>query len=155
MCETRGAGSFYCGASFGGWCLAGGFLEWLCEIGITCLAALRSYTLFGLSGCVVKFSFLLTFSAKIVFVNKIITIVPLLYCSTKQFLSPTTSKTASVFWCGRCVWCGVGSSMSASVLYAIENQRLQSTTAKLHERASIQSGKKYQNSRNIKEKLAL
>jgi len=70
---------------------------WLCEIGITCLAALRSYTLFGLSGCVVEFSFLLTFSAEIVFINTIITIVPLLYCSTKQFLSPTTSKTASVF----------------------------------------------------------
>ena len=45
--------------------------------------------------------------------------------------------------------------MSASVLYAIENQRLQSTTAKLHERASIQSGKKYQNSRNIKEKTRI
>ncbi|MFU0535633.1 hypothetical protein ACMZ7X_00070 [Gardnerella swidsinskii] len=73
------------------------FFVGLREIGITCLAALRSYTLFGLSGCVVKFSFLLTFSAKIVFINKIITIVPLLYCSTKQFLSPTISKTASVF----------------------------------------------------------
>ena len=47
-----------------GWCLAGGFLAWLCEIGITCLAALRSYTLFGLSGCVVKFSFLVTFFQK-------------------------------------------------------------------------------------------
>ena len=44
-----------------GWCLAGGFLAWLCEIGITCLAALRSYTLLGLSVCLVKFSFLLTF----------------------------------------------------------------------------------------------
>ena len=53
-------------------------------MGVTCLAALRSYTLFGLSGCVVKFSFLVTFSAKIVFVNKIITIVPLLYCSTSN-----------------------------------------------------------------------
>ena len=41
-------------------------------IGITCLAALRSYTLFGLSGCIVKFSFLLTFSAKIVFIKKIL-----------------------------------------------------------------------------------
>ena len=53
------------GASFG-WCLAGGFLALLCDIGITCLAALRSYTLFGLKGCGVKFSFLLTFSAEIV-----------------------------------------------------------------------------------------
>ena len=35
-------------------------------VGVTCLAALRSYTLFELSGCIVKFSFLLTFSAKIV-----------------------------------------------------------------------------------------
>ena len=65
-------------------------------MGVTCLAALRSYTLFGLSGCVVKFSFLLTFSAKIVFVNEIITIVPLLYCSTKQHPPLTTSKAASV-----------------------------------------------------------
>ena len=105
---------------------------WLCEIGITCLAALRSYTLFGLSGCVVKFSFLLTFSAKIVFVTKIITIVPLLYCSTKQFLSPTTSKTASVLWYGRCVWCSVRNSTDASVLYAINIQRQQSNTVKVY-----------------------
>ena len=113
-----------------GWCLAGGFLAWLCEIGITCLAALRSYTLFGLSGCVVKFSFFTYFLSKIVFVNKIITIVPLLYCSTKQFLSPTISKTASVFWCGGCVWCGVCSSMNASVHYAINTQRPPSFSAK-------------------------
>ena len=43
------------------WRLAGGSLKWLCEIGITCLAALRSYTLFGLSGCVVEFIFYLLF----------------------------------------------------------------------------------------------
>ena len=79
--------------------------------------ALHSYTLFGLSGCVVKFSFLLTFSAEIVFVNEIITIVPLLYCSTKQRPPLTTNKAASVFWCGRCVWCGVRSSNDASVRY--------------------------------------
>ena len=93
-----------------------GFFAWLCEIGITCLAALRSYTLFGLSGCVVKFSFFSYFLSKIVFVNKIITIVPLLYCSTKQFLSPTTSKTASVLWCGMSAWSGTCSSNDASVL---------------------------------------
>ena len=100
--------------------------------GVTCLAALRSYTLFGLSGCVAKFSFLLTFSAKIVFVNKIITIVPLLYCSTKQFLSPTISKTASVFWCGRSAWCDVCSSNDASVLCTVGNQCLQSINVKVH-----------------------
>ena len=55
-----------------GWCLAGGFLVWLCDIGITCLAALRSYTLLGISGCIVKFSFLLTFSAEIVFIKKVL-----------------------------------------------------------------------------------
>ena len=47
-----------------GWRLAGVLSVWLCEIGITCLAALRSYTLFGLSGCIVKFSFLVTFLRK-------------------------------------------------------------------------------------------
>ena len=99
-----------------GWRLAGGFLCRVASGGVACLAALRSYTLFGLSGCVVKFSFLLTFSAEIVFVNEIITIVPLLYCSTKQFLSPTRKFTHSYFWCGRCVWCGVSSSNDASVL---------------------------------------
>ena len=103
------------GASFG-WCLAGGFLALLCDIGITCLAALRSYTLFGLKGCVVKFSFLLTFSAKIVFINKIITIVPLLYCSTKQFLSHTTNKAASALWYGNSFLCCVCNSMSVNVL---------------------------------------
>ena len=66
-------------------------------VGVTCLAALRSYTLLGLNGCVVKFSFLLTFSAKIVFVNKIITIVPLLYCSTKQHPPLTRKFTTVVF----------------------------------------------------------
>ena len=54
------------------------------RVGVTCLAALRSYTLFGLNGCIVKFSFLVTFSAKLVICQKDITIVPLLYCSTKQ-----------------------------------------------------------------------
>ena len=80
-----------------GWRLAGGFLCRVASGGVACLAALRSYTLFGLSGCVVKFSFLLTFSAEIVFIITIITIVPLLYCSTKQHPPLTTSKTASVF----------------------------------------------------------
>ena len=108
-------GSHYCGASFG-WCLAGGFLAWLCDIGITCLAALRSYTLLRLIGCIVKFSFLLTFSAEVVIYQKGITIVPLLYCSTKQFLSPTTSKTASVLWYGKSAWHDVCSSTDASVL---------------------------------------
>ena len=76
------------------WCLAGGFLVWLCEIGITYLAALRSYTLFGISGCGVKFSFLLTFSAEIVFIKKIITIAPLLYCSTSNsYLTLVNSPT--------------------------------------------------------------
>ena len=68
------------------------------RVGVTCLAALRSYTLLGLSGCVVKFSFLLTFSAKIVFVNKIITIVPLLYCSTKQH--PPSLPVKPLVFCG-------------------------------------------------------
>ena len=95
--------------------MAGGFLCVVVMGGVTCLAALRSYTLFGLSGCVVKFSFLLTFSAKIVFVSKIITIVPLLYCSTKQHPPLTTSKTASVLWCGRSAWSGECSSTDASV----------------------------------------
>ena len=80
------------------WRLAGRFLEWLCEIGITYLAALRSYTLFGLSGCIVKFSFLITFSAEIVFINKIITIVPLLYCSTSNSYLPLLVKPL-VFCC--------------------------------------------------------
>ena len=103
------------------------------RVGVTCLAALRSYTLFGLSGCVVKFSFfLLTFSAKIVFVNKIITIVPLLYCSTKQHPPLTTSKTASVLWYGRSAWCSVCNSTDASVIYAINTQRLQSINVKVH-----------------------
>ena len=138
-----------------GWCLAGGFLKWLCEIGITSATtcfraqsvaresnserelarkvqwtfrassaewrlamrtALRSYTLFGLSGCVVKFSFLLTFSAKIVFVNKIITIVPLLYCSTSNSYLPYVNSNHSCFWYGRSAWYGVCSSNGASVL---------------------------------------
>ena len=98
------------------WRLAGGFLECLCDIGITYLAALRSYTLFGLSGCVVKFSFLLTFSAKIVFVNKIITIVPLLYCSTSNSYLPYVNSNHSCFWYGRSAWYGVCSSNGASVL---------------------------------------
>ncbi len=60
--------------------------------------ALRSYTLLELKGCIVKFSFLLTFSAKIVFINKIITIVPLLYCSTKQH-PPSLLVKPLVFLC--------------------------------------------------------
>ena len=59
--------------------------------------ALHSYTLFGLSGCVVKFSFFTYFLLKIVFVNKIITIVPLLYCSTKQQPPLTRKFTHSCF----------------------------------------------------------
>ena len=43
----------------------------LCVVGVACLAALRSYTLFGLSGCIVKFSFLLTFFQKYLFIKKI------------------------------------------------------------------------------------
>ena len=78
------------------WRLAGGFLECLCDIGITYLAALRSYTLFGLSGCIVKFSFLITFSAEIVFINKIITIVPLLYCSTSNSYLPLVNPLTVV-----------------------------------------------------------
>ena len=101
-------------------------------VGVTCLAALRSYTLLGLNGCVVKFIFLLTFSVKIVFVNKIITIVPLLYCSTKQHPPLTTSKTASVLWYGRSAWLDVCSSNNASVHYAINTQRQQSINTKVH-----------------------
>ena len=96
--------------------MAGGFLCVAVMCGVACLAALRSYTLFGLSGCVVKFSFLLTFSAKIVFVNKIITIVPLLYCSTKQHPPLTRKFTHGCFWCGRkSVWCDACSGTDVSV----------------------------------------
>ena len=88
------------------WHLAGRFLEWLCEIGITCLAALRSYTLFGLSGCVVEFSFLLTFSAEVVICQKDINIAPLLYCSTSNsYLSLVNSPTVFLVWQEEClVW---------------------------------------------------
>ena len=79
------------------WCLAGGFLVWLCEIGIACLAALRSYTLFKLKGCIVKFSFLLTFSAKIVIYQRDITIAPLLYCSTSNSYLPLVNSLKVVF----------------------------------------------------------
>ena len=54
------------------WFLAGVFSEVLWEIGITCLAALRSYTLFRLKGCIVKFSFLVTFFQKYLFIKKIL-----------------------------------------------------------------------------------
>ena len=119
------------GASFG-WCLAGWFMEWLCEIGITYLAALRSYTLSGLSVQIVKFSFLLTFSAEIVFINKIITIAPLLYCSTSNSYLTLVNSPTVVLWSGRCIWRGLCSSNDVSVLYAINTQRPRSNTAKVH-----------------------
>ena len=99
------------------WFLAGGFLAWLCDIGITCLAALRSYTLFRLSGCVVKFSFfLLTFSAKIVFVNKILLSFRFYIARPSNSYLPLVNSPTVVLWCGRCAWRGVCNSTDASVL---------------------------------------
>ena len=108
--------------------------------------ALRSYTLFGLSGCVVKFSFLLTFSAKIVFVNEIITIVPLLYCSTKQHPPLTRKFTHHCFlvWQEECLeWHMQQHGRQCSLIN--RNQRLRSATAKLYKRASIQAVRKISN----------
>ena len=67
------------------------------RVGVTCLAALRSYTLFGLSGCVVEFSFLLTFSAEVVICQKDINIAPLLYCSTSNSYLPLLVKPLVFF----------------------------------------------------------
>jgi len=97
------------------WRLAGRFLEWLCEIGITYLAALRSYTLFGLSGCVVEFSFFTYFFCKNSIYQQDYYYRSAFILLDKQFLSPTISKTASVLLCGRSAWCGVCSSINASV----------------------------------------
>ena len=66
-------------------------------IGITCLAALRSYTLFRLKGCIVKFSFLLTFFAGIVIYQHDLTIAPLLYCSTSNSYHSLVNSITVVF----------------------------------------------------------